>query len=358
MTATALREAGAPAVERRASYSVGPIDWTADEPAVLELLRASMPGDARRWSNAAVWRWKHVHNPFGRSLVLVARDDATGKITGLRAFMAWQYLVGGAPTLAYRPVDTATDPSCRRMGIFARLTTQALERARAQGAGLMFNTPNQMSVGGYLKMGWTLVTRSRTTVKICSYPRFALKYSGSRLFRRGAAEASTSSDDGSVRRFLSDEPAVRSLIAADAAWKRDRIVTDRSVAYLAWRFGSHPVYAYSAVTVGGADGVGFFRQIERGGLRWLLLQEMLLRSPDPKIAAELVRKAQRTFKPDFMTAFVPPGSFERRALRACGFRWTVKGGSNFVANALAPDLPLDPTRLASWSLSLCDLEFF
>jgi hypothetical protein len=112
------------------------------------------------------------------------------------------------------------------------------------------------------------------------------------------------------------------------------------------------------VTAGEAAGVCFFRQVERGGLRWLLLQDMLLRSPDPKIAAELVRNAQRTFKPDFMTAFVPPGSFERRALRACGFRWTLKGGSNFVANALAPDLPLDPTRLASWSLSLCDLEFF
>ena len=69
-----------------------------------------MPGDARRWSNAAVWRWKHVDNPFGRSLVLLARDDATGEITGLRAFMAWQYLVGGAhPRLSpgghgHRPV--------------------------------------------------------------------------------------------------------------------------------------------------------------------------------------------------------------------------------------------------------------
>jgi hypothetical protein len=85
---------------------------------------------------------------------------------------------------------------------------------------------------------------------------------------------------------------------------------------------------------------------------------MLLRSPDLQLAAELVRKAQRTFKPDFMTAFVPPCPFERRALRGCGFRWTVKGGSNFVANPLAPDLPLDPTKLANWSLSLCDLEFF
>jgi GNAT superfamily N-acetyltransferase len=358
VTAAALRDAATPAAEGQRSYGVGPMDWIADELAVLELLGASMPGDARRWSNPAVWRWKHLDNPFGRSLVLVARDDATGRITGLRAFMAWRYRVAGAPTLAYRPVDTATDPSCRRMGIFQRLTVQALERARAEGVGLMFNTPNQMSVGGYLKIGWTLVTRSRTTVKICSYPRFALKYAGRRLLRRGAAAESACSDDDSVRRFLADEPAVRRLIGADAAWKRDLIVTDRSVAHLAWRFGSHPVYTYSAVTTGDVDGVCFLREVERGGLRWLLLQDMLLRGPEPKIAAELIRNAERTFKPDFMTAFVPPGSFQERALAACGFRWKIKGGTNFVANAVAPDLPLDPTRLANWSLSLCDLEFF
>jgi GNAT superfamily N-acetyltransferase len=358
MTLSALRETGAPALQGRPSYSVGPIDWNADEPAVLDLLRASMPGDARRWSNPAVWRWKHVDNPFGRSLVLLARDDATGRITGLRAFMAWQYLVGGTPTLAYRPVDTATDPSCRRMGIFSRLTMQALERARAEGAGLMFNTPNHMSVGGYLKMGWTLVTRSRTTIRICSYPRFALKFARSRLLRRGVSDESTAADDGSVSEFLSDKPAARRLIAADAAWKRDQIVTDRSIAYLWWRFGSHPVYAYSAVSAGEVDGVCFIREVQRGGLRWLLLEDMLLRSPEPSIVVELVRNAQRSFQPDFMTAFVPEGSFSQRALRRCGFRWTVKGGANFVANALAPDLPLDPTKLANWSLSLCDLEFF
>jgi GNAT superfamily N-acetyltransferase len=358
MTTHALGEAGVPAATGRAPYTVGPIDWEADEAAVLELLRLSMPGDAGRWSNPAVWRWKHLDNPFGRSLVLVARDEATGRITGLRAFMAWQYLVGGVPTLAYRPVDTATDPSCRRMGIFSRLTMQALERARAQRAGLMFNTPNQMSVGGYLKMGWTLVARSRTTIKVCSYPRFALKFAGSRLFRHGALPESAAGDDGSVGRFLSDEPGARRLMRADAAWQRDRIVTDRSVAYLAWRFGNHPVYAYAAVTAGDADGACFIRQVERGGLRWLLLEDMLLRSPERNIVAQLVKSAERSFRPDFMTAFVPPGSFQQEALRACGFRWTVKGGTNFVAHALVPDLALDPTKLANWSLSLCDLEFF
>ena len=49
--------------------------------------------------------------PFGRSLVLLARDDATGGITGLRAFMAWQYLVE-----ARRPWPIArwTRPPTRR----------------------------------------------------------------------------------------------------------------------------------------------------------------------------------------------------------------------------------------------------
>ena len=73
----------------------------------------------------------------------------------------------------------------------------------------MFNTPNRMSVGGYLKMGWTLVTRSRTTIKICSYPRFALKFAGSRLLRHGASEESTSPGRRWIRERISVGQACR-----------------------------------------------------------------------------------------------------------------------------------------------------
>jgi hypothetical protein len=131
-------------------------------------------------------------------------------------------------------------------------------------------------------------------------------------------------------------------------------VTDRSIAPVL-AVGGIPG-AYSAVS-GGADGVCFIREVQRRA-QMAAPAGYAAQDSEPNIVAELVRNAQRSLQPDFMTAFVLEGSFAQRALRGCGFRWTVKGGANFVANALAPDLPLDPTKLASWSLSLCDLEFF
>jgi hypothetical protein len=337
------------------------MDWKADEAAALDLLQRSMPGDPTRWRDASTWRWKHLENPFGNSLAMVARHDETGQIIGLRVLMAWRYLVGGLTTLAYRPVDTATDPSYRRAGIFSRMTMQALNSAVDEGAGFMFNTPNHMSVNGYLKMGWGLVAQARATIKVCNYPRFALKLVGDRLSRSNGPKDgdSTDCDDaGSVAAFLADKLAVQDLIAANATRHANRIVTDRSTSYLSWRFGNHPIYLYSAVTVGDLDGVCFFRRIKKKGLDGIILQDVILRKDDQKIMAGLVKNVQRSFAPDFMMAYAPPASFEQRALRACGFRWTANSSTNFVSNSLAKGLPLDVSKQSNWSLSICDLEFF
>jgi hypothetical protein len=141
-----------------------------------------MPGDARRWSNAAVWRWKHVDNPFGRSLVLLAQDDATGRITGLRAFMAWQYLVAGRPTLAY---NRWTRHDRRAAGGIFHSTPQRWS-ARMEGGLHVWNTPNHK-------------------INPCTHGA-----------RRRARRPTW------IRERISlVKPAARTLIAADA-WKRDR----------------------------------------------------------------------------------------------------------------------------------------
>ena len=51
-------------------------------------------------------------------------------------------------------MDTATHPDFQRRGIFSRLTEAAVEAARDDGVDLVFNTPNEKSGAGYLKMGW------------------------------------------------------------------------------------------------------------------------------------------------------------------------------------------------------------
>ena len=54
-------------------------------------------------------------------------------------------------------VDTATDPEHHGRGIFRALTTQGVERLADDGVAWVFNTPNDASRPGYLKMGWTAI---------------------------------------------------------------------------------------------------------------------------------------------------------------------------------------------------------
>ncbi|MEX0762470.1 MAG: GNAT family N-acetyltransferase [Dehalococcoidia bacterium] len=336
-------------------YTVDVFDEARDEAGVLELLSGSM-GDASLWETGGLWRWKHVLNPFGRSLVLVARDPG-GRVIGLRAFMRWGFVAGGEEIGGYRPVDTATDPSFRRRGIFSELTLRALSDARDAGGDLVFNTPNRMSVGGYLKMGWTYVTDARASVRISGYPRFAVRAAAQRL-GLGPKAAPAWEGDGSVGELLSRGDALERLISADLGWQRDLIVTRRSVEYARWRYMDHPVHRYGAVSIGDLDGCCFVRPVSRGGLRGLILGEFMLSRPERDLVRGLVREAERTYRPDFVMAYAPAGSFLGGRLKGLGFRWRSGSGTNWVVNPLRGGIGPDPASASSWPLGMSDLEFF
>ena len=91
-------------------------------------------------------------------LLALARQQRVrqdGQIVGLRTFMRWDLVTGEGETLrCARAVDTATHPDHQGKGIFRRLTEEAVEVARDDGIAMIFNTPNEKSKPGYLKMGW------------------------------------------------------------------------------------------------------------------------------------------------------------------------------------------------------------
>ena len=121
---------------------------------------------------AEFFRWKHLENPFGRSFMLVAEAD--GRIVGLRAFMRWEFVAGDRRFRAVRAVDTATHPDHQGKGIFSRLTLEALDALRDQ-ADFVFNTPNEKSLPGYLKMGWQVVGRVPIRIRVRRPIRFATR---------------------------------------------------------------------------------------------------------------------------------------------------------------------------------------
>jgi len=144
---------------------------TSDIPNIIKLLKASL-GESLMPKSESYWQWKHINNPFGASPVWVAEED--GQLIGVRAFMQWQWKKNDRIYRAIRAVDTATNPAHQGKGIFKKLTLGLLEQCEAEGIHLVYNTPNNQSKPGYLKMGWEEVGKLPIQISIKKPIRIAI----------------------------------------------------------------------------------------------------------------------------------------------------------------------------------------
>ncbi len=331
---------------------------------VLELLQASMASGTERWSRRELWQWKHVENPFGRSLVLIAEAE-DGRIAGLRAFMKWRLRSGDTRIEAYRPVDTATHPDFRRLGIFSRLTLQAVEDAREDGTQLIFNTPNSMSVSGYLKMGWKQAGIATPVLKVNSYPKTGLKLASRKIGQKLGIGGNATTTEASVPEALRPETAItpdfEQLIDRHIESQGGRLVTDYSVPYLNWRYATNPLYSYAVITdrdAGELTGACIVRMALGSTLNTLVFEEFLLSDPNRKNIGRLIDTAFDTFKPDVASAFAPPGTATAALLRESGFRWNSKSRINLVARPLNGEFDTNPESISNWAIGMSELEIF
>jgi hypothetical protein len=310
-----------------------------------------------------MWRWKHIANPFGRSKTLVA-TDASDRIIGLRAFLRWELLDGETRLKAVRAVDTATHPDVRRAGLFTRMTKQALDEVRDEGVSLVFNTPNDKSLPGYLKLGWREVGLVSPLVKVLSYPRFAFGLARHRISPSGDVQRSESDfyrlDPPPPAGAVFSDSSLADLIERDAQVWNGAFRTNRSIEYMRWRYGCHPTIPYRAMvsTAGGRpEGCVVFRTSNRFGLKEVVISELLLSRPDTLLARELISELRGRLRADYLVAYFPAGSFQRTALEKQGFKRTPRGGMTLATNLLDGDRP-HLHAVNGWGLTLGDLEFF
>jgi GNAT superfamily N-acetyltransferase len=306
-----------------------------DLPQILDLLSSSLgwvPDD----QYADFYRWKHHANPFGRSPAWIATD--AGRVVGLRVWLRWRFVERGRSWTAVRAVDTATHPDHQGRGIFRRLTTSSLEVLRSQGIAHVFNTPNEQSRPGYLKMGWEQVGKLPVTVRF----RSPLAAAAAVRARVPADKWSLPTDAGmAVDSALADEAAVHQLIEA---LPDDRIRTDLDVQVLRWRYGFAPL-GYRAIRRDG--GVLLFRLRRRGPATECVVGHVL--SEDRRVADELLRRVARETRADQVLHLA-----SRPRLRA-GYLPLVGAGPVLTWRAIEEgSMP----ALDRWGLSLGDVELF
>ncbi len=308
-----------------------------DREQVLRLLRRSL-GKRDEDPYEDFFRWKHRENPLGESPAWIAVDG--DRVVGFRTFLKWEFLTAEDHVLkAVRAVDTATDPDYRGRGIFRALTLRAIADLTLAETGIVFNTPNDQSRPGYLKMGWTEMGRLRV----------GMLPSGARGVARMAqarVPASLWSEPCSVGvsapEALGDGAIIQGLLTH---CPKSGFRTRRSAEYLKWRTSFGPLhYRLLLASAYPQDGGLIFRLRRRGQAVEAAVTECLV--PDRRTTARLVTRLLRQTRADYVIGL--------RSAMLPGLIPLPRQGPLLTARPLAAPAP----PAGTWRLSLGDIELF
>jgi len=310
-----------------------------DLPEMIALLKSSL-GEGLIPKSTAYFKWKHFDNPFGPSQILLAKSE--GKIVGLRAFMQWQWVCGQEQVKAVRAVDTATHPSHQGKGIFRALTMKAVEDCTQEGISLVFNTPNPISMQGYLKMGWYSIGKMPLYISPGSI--------APRLY-----------NEDKLRDFYETYNMTHALERYNDSWSLNPhptlLHTPVSKKYLQWRYRDCPIVSYGAITEPGAFGIIFrFKKINR--FIELRICELWTekKQADAK-ARKALRQLLRAVRPA-MISCGPSPLFETTKKRPLGLFGPFKRGPVTTLKPLASQQLHQFNQFRLWQPSIGSMELF
>jgi GNAT superfamily N-acetyltransferase len=325
----------------------------ADEPAVVALLGSVLRGWRLRDATAR-FRWKHEDGPFGPSRGTVAVLD--GEVVGFYATLPWRFVLDGRVVTASRAMDGAVAPHAQRRGIGRAFGATEERDAQARAQDVHVNHSNVKTEG--IKRQFDYPEGAHPPVHRA--PIRPLRLARWRL--RGDGPAATHRPLEPIDDVLADTDAVEDLLARSVP--AGRLVTDRSVTYLRWRYGAFPDRTYEAASLRGADGrlrgllFGWLAptDVEAGAAGHFEVSEVIVPEHDRAAMRALLRRVYGTRAPS-AAALLPVPLTRADAWRA-GFPLVRRHTWHFSARALADGLPDDISDWRRWELSLGELTTF
>ena len=309
---------------------------TDDFTEIIRVLKASL-GEADLPISEAIWKYKHVENPFGQSLVLIAEDG--GIIVGIRAFMKWKWKKKDRVFSAFRAVDTATHPDYQGKGVFKKLTLEAVKIGKELSYNFVFNTPNVQSRPGYLKMGWEEVGKVKVTLQP-AYNSF-WKFKTSKLEYQ-----------------ILNEAAPSEILSLCKSWNNkltleEKIFTPKSAEFLLWRYENNPLQKYEVLSTPNVYMAAYIKK--RKNVKELRIAECIFKDDSNSIKAvrQFINKCSLKFGAQVIT-------WSPKVLNLHSLSYQGAFGPTLTVR----DLDLNEKDLQfllvdeNWNYSIGDLELF
>lgn len=334
---------------------------------ILELLRGSLSTTGATAKSAEFWRWKHLDNPFGRSLGLAALDASSGALVGVRPLMQWRLRDRDGTLLrAVRPVDTVTHPDWRGVGIFSELTEKSVSELDGRVYSLVFNTPNANSLPGYEKLGWNCDIQLPIQLSVLRPLPLLLKLLSGQPTASGAQSWDTASRGGVVTMREIAKPGLEKAIEFAAGCESRQPFcgyrTARDERYLHWRYVDHPNVDYGVFTVhddaAELAALAILRLDSRKSASGAVLVDVFPRDLPVASFRGLVRAIKKDLTVDYLLAHFPRDSAQASALRRLLF---ITPRTMTLAVREAADHKATYTAALlenNWDLSFSDLEVF
>ena len=308
-----------------------------DIPAIVALLKKSL-GEQSSPKTIEYWNWKHVNNPFGASPVLVAEEN--GQLIGVRAMLQWQWQIGESNFSTLRAVDTATDPLHQGKGIFSLLTKQIIHDALESGKKFIFNTPNEKSKPGYIKMGW--MEAGKLPVGLALY--FPTLFSNDIY---GLSESKVH-DMQQLKDLCSNWNEAMSLSG--------NIFTPKSPEYLHWRYAENPIINYQVICTENIYLAFYIKN--RKWVKELRISELIYTGKinEVKKTIKNLLKQQVNIHKTYLVSFSPLNTTLIKRL----FKFEGQYGPIFTLRSINVSNPEKEfiEKLDNWNYFLGDLELF
>lgn len=282
-----------------------------------------------------VWKRKHLHNPFGKTLFFIVLHQA--QPVAIYGNMFIPLKIGNRRFLGSLAIDALTEAPYRQGGLFSTLVEGSYEVLKKEGVALALGFPNESSYPGFVKkLGWSLIEDISVWVKPLNLERCVAFLFKSRLLSkalspflarilekvRKPSQVVASQGWTQVEETKEFDPSVDDLYRRASSSMENMI--ERRSTYLNWRYGGREDGPYMMFMVREGPltrGYMVVRCLEAMPLKAGAIVDFLWEEGTEQ-ALSLLRQGLNHFEERGMeVAFMlaPKRPSDRRLFRDCGF---------------------------------------